>query len=141
MADKDRFNIDADKSDFIRSINKNNSFLEFDNQKDLFIYAAVLGNEYSSEINGKKEALFLDKDLNSQDVALIYSLAYPELDSIEDISDKEKIYSIVENMADAGFSFIKQRIEEESFGNVGFKLLEQIDDKYQKLEQNGGLKL
>lgn len=141
MADQDRFYIDGEKSDFIRSINKNNSFLKFDNQKDLFMYAAALGSEYPTEITGKRDGFFLDKDVNYEDMALIYSMAYSKLNSIEDISDKDKVYSIVQNMANTGFALIKQKIEEESFDNELLKLLMELDEKYKKLEQTGELGL
>lgn len=137
MAEKDRLYIDTTKSEFVRGINKNNQYLKFDNQKDLFMYAMTLGANIPSSFEGKKDALFLEKDMNYEDVALIYSMVYPELEKLEQITDKEKVYTIAQNMANTGFVIMERKIEENSFDNLTMKLLIELDEKFKELQENG----
>lgn len=103
MADIDRFHVDKNKIEFVRGINRNNEYLKFDNQKDLFIYAMTLGLDCPTNFIGAKEALLHEKDMNYEDMALIYSVVLPELDKIKELTDKEKVCEIVQNMDNTGF--------------------------------------
>lgn len=139
MSVQERLHIDYDKSDFIRGINKNNKYLKFDNQKDLFIYAMVIGADCPSKFKGKREAFFHDKDLNYEDKAIMYAVVAPELDTLEDIANTDLIYDIAERMANTGFSIIQQNIESISLENMSKKLLSQLDEKYEEIKGNMGL--
>lgn len=139
MSDKDRFFVDFDKSEFIRSINKNNKYLKFNNQKDLFIYAMVIGMDTPTNFKGKKEAFFHDSDLNYEDKAIIYSVVAPKLEKLEDITNNELIYDIAQKMANTGFTIIKHNIEDISLENMDKKLLTQLDEKYKAIDENGDL--
>lgn len=141
MSEQDRLYIDGSKSEFVRDINKSNQYLKFDNQKDLFIYAMTLGLDCPSAFAGKRDGLFLKKDMNYEDEALIYSIVYQELDKLEELTDKEKVYSIAQNMANTGFLIMKQKIEDNSFDNLTIKLLVELDEKYKTLQESGILKL
>lgn len=135
MPDQDRLYIEARKGDFIRGINKQNQYLKFDNQKDLFLYAMVLGHEIPSEFSGSRDGLFNSRDLSYEDEALIYSLVFPVLEDIEELTNKEKVYTYAQNMANTGFSIIEQKIDEISFDNLTMKLLKELDDKYEELKE------
>ncbi len=137
MADQDRLYVDKNKIEFVRGINKSNKYLKFDNQKDLFMYAMTLGVDCPTSFTGIKEALFLEKDMNYEDMALIYSIVLPELDKIEELTDKEKVYTIAQNMANTGFSFIKEEVDNNSFESLTVKLLLKLDEKFKKITQEG----
>ena len=137
MTGQDRLYVDKNKAEFIRSINKNNEYLKFDNQKELFIYAMTLGTHCPTKFTGTKEGLFLEKDMNYEDRALIYSVVLPELDNIEELTDREKVYDIAQNMANTGFSFIQKQIENNSFENLTMRLLVNLDEKFEKIKQEG----
>lgn len=139
MAEQDRFYVDKNKIEFIRGINKNNEYLKFDNQKELFIYAMALGANCPTNFTGNREALFHEKDMNYEDKAIIYSVVLSELDKIEELTDKERVYNIVQNMANTGFSFIKEELENNSFENLTMKLLIKLDEKFEKIKQEGYL--
>ena len=133
MPEQDRLYADFNKKEFVRDLNKKGDYLKFDNMKDLFIYAMALGAECPMALDGKKEGIFLDKDLNSEDKALIYALTAPELENIEKIADKETVYDIAQNMANMGFAMIEQTIESSSIENINKKLLVSLDEKYEEL--------
>lgn len=130
MSDQGRLFVDFDKIEFIRSINKNNKYLKFDNQKDVFIYAMVMGAECPTKFKGKKEGFFHDKDLNYEDKAVMYSLIAPILEKLDDITNTELVYDIAQRMANTGFAIIKQNMENISLENMDKKLLAQLDEKY-----------
>jgi len=48
---------------------------------------------------------------------------YPELNKLKEITDKEKVYTITQNVANTGSSIMKQKIDENSFDNLSLKLL------------------
>ncbi len=137
MSEQDRLYVDKEKIEFIRGINKTHDYLKFENQKDLFMYAMALGINCPSNFTSKKEGLFLEKDMNYEDMAILYSVALNEVQQIEELTDKEKVYTIVQNMANTGFSFIEKHIENNSFENLTMKLLLELDEKYEKMKQNG----
>lgn len=141
MKEQDRLYVDKNKAEFIRSINKSNEYLKFDNQKELFIYAMTLGAHCPTKLTGTKEALFLEKDMNYEDIALIYSVVLTELGNIDELTDKEKVYNIAQNMANTGFSFIQNQIENNSFENLTMKLLVNLDEKFEKIIQEGLLSI
>lgn len=42
---------------------------------------------------------------------------YPELNKLKEITDKEKVYTIAQNMSNTGFSIMKQKIDEKLIWN------------------------
>lgn len=62
---------------------------------------------------------------------------YPELEKLEQITDKEKVYTIAQNMANTGFVIMERKIEENSFDNLTMKLLIELDEKFKELQENG----
>lgn len=55
---------------------------------------------------------------------------YPELNKLKEITDKEKVYTITQNVANTGSSIMKQKIDKNSFDNLSLKLLVELDEKY-----------
>lgn len=122
----DRLYIDKSKEEKIRDI-KQKGYFNYDNQKDAFMLALSLGADLY--IKGKKldskEGLFNDRDLQEMDKAILYSLVEPELDDIQEITNKEKVYEIAEVMADKGFDILLDKMEESS---SEFFILKSIDE-------------
>ena len=136
--ERDRVFIDKSRSKEIRSI-KDNGYLEFDNQKDVFLLALALGIDGYNRKNleAGKDGFFNDRDLNKSDFALIYSIVKPELDRIEDIVDSNKVLTIAEGIADKGFSILLREMGDK--GQEAFLLLMQkkLDEMYDELKEDG----
>lgn len=112
---QDRIYIDKNRQGEIRNI-KNTGFLNFDNQKDVFLFAMAMGlNIYSGGmLNCSKDGLFNTRDFSEADKAFIISLIFPELDKIEDIVDYDLILKKAEGMADKGFYMLLDEIKNKS---------------------------
>ena len=104
---RDRIFIDKAREHDIRKI-KDNNYLVFDNQKDVFMYALAVGSQYydNEEFTSSKEGFFSDRDLTPEDRAIIYSITSKYLDEMDDLIDIEKVLSKAECIANKGFSVI-----------------------------------
>ena len=113
--EQDRIYVDKSRKDEIRGI-KDAGYLNFDNQKDVFMYALAMGVDCynGGELQNGKEGFFNDRDLNEADKAMIYSLISPELGALEDITDRELVLKKAEGMADKGFSIILDEMKDKS---------------------------
>ena len=113
--EQDRIYVDKSRKDEIRGI-KDAGYLNFDNQKDVFMYALSMGVDCynGGELQNGKEGFFNDRDLNEADKAMIYSLISPELGALEDITDRELVLKKAEGMADKGFSIILDEMKDKS---------------------------
>ena len=138
MKDPDRIYIDKAKQEDIRGI-KSKGYLEFDNQKDVFMYAMAMGiNIYSGgELTGTKDGFFNDRDLNEADKALMYALIEPELDKIEDITNRELVFSKAEGMADKGFSIILEEMKDTNVEVFMLQMLNKTNELYEQALKNG----
>ncbi len=133
----DRIYIDKARQEDIRGI-KGKGYLEFDNQKDVFLYAMAMGMDcYSGgELTGTKDGFFNDRDLNESDKAIMYALIQPELDKIEDITDTELVYRKAEGMADKGFSIILDEMKDTNIEVFLLQMLKKANELYDEAKEN-----
>lgn len=138
MSVQDRFYVVKNNAEFIRSLNeKDNRYLKFNTNKETFFYAMTLGINNPTEIAGNREGLFLDANLNIQDEALLYSVVSEELDSLDELTDKNKVYGVAEKMANAGYGIIENNINSISYDNLTMKLFTELDELYENLKDEG----
>lgn len=134
---QDRINIDKNRQEKIRGI-KGAGYLEFDNQKDVFMYALAMGMDCyaGGELTGAKDGFFLDKDLNESDKALMYALVKPELDKIEDLTDRDLVFRKAEGMADKGFSIILDEMNGKNVEVFMLQMLNKTNEMFEKAKEN-----
>lgn len=137
---QDRISVDKTRVEDIRALTKNKDYLPFDTNKDAFLYALSQGIDIypGGILEGGKEGLFLDKDLNAADLAFLYAVVGTELEDIEDITDKDKVYSIAEAIADKGYSIMFEESEKYSGETLILKMADRANSLY-KEEQEAGL--
>lgn len=135
MTKRDRFYIEEKTRDLLNSKIKKENFLNMANvkNKDIFLFALALGIDTPNELDGKKEGLLLDKDLDMFDESLVYGAAIPYLEDLNDLADKNKVYDFIERCANQGFSYISDSIDNSSFEHIDKNLLLELNDKYQKV--------
>lgn len=112
--DQDRIYIDKSRQKEIRGI-KDAGYLNFDNQRDVFMFVLAMGVDCynGGELENGKDGFFNDRDLNEADKAMIYSLITPELNTLENTTDRELVLKKVEGMANKGFSIILDEMKDE----------------------------
>ena len=138
MSVQDRFYVAKNNAKFIRSLNeKGNRYLKFNTNKETFLYAMTLGINNPTEIAGNREGLFLDTYLNIKDEALLYSVVSEELDSLDELTEKNKVYGVAEKMANAGYRIIEDNINSISYDNLTMKLFTELDELYENLKDEG----
>lgn len=137
MEKQDRIYIDKARQESIRGI-KGNGYLEFDNQKDVFMYAMTMGMDcYSGgELTGTKDGFFNDRDLNEADKALMYALIRPELDNLEDITDRDLVFRKAEGMADKGFSIILDEMKDTNVEVFMLQMLNKTNELYEAAKKD-----
>ena len=113
--EQDRIYIDKARQKEIRGI-KDSGYLNFDNQKDVFMFALSMGVDcYNGDVlESAKDGFFNDRDLNEADKAMIYALIAPELAKLEDITNKDQVFKMAEGMANKGFSLILDEMKDKS---------------------------
>ena len=138
MEKQDRINIDKSRQESIRGI-KGKGYLEFDNQKDVFMLAMAIGMDcYSGgELTGPKDGFFNDRDFNEADKALMYALIQPELDKIEDITDRDLVFRKAEGMADKGFSIILDDMKDTNVEVFMLQMLNKTNELFEIAKEKG----
>lgn len=142
MEQQDRIYIDKARQTEIRGI-KNSGYLEFDNQKDVFMFALAMGMDcYSGgELSGRGEGFFNDRDLNEADKAIIYALIRPELDRLEDLTDRDLVFRKAEGMADKGFSIFLEETKNKSVDVYNLLMLNRANELFEEAIQKGLLNI
>lgn len=135
---QDRIFIDKSKAKEIRAI-KELDYLKFDNQKEVFMLAMAMGLDL---YNGKvledgKEGLFNDRDLNAADIAMIYSLIKPELDDIEELTDRDLVLKKAEGMADKGFSILLDDMKGKGVEAYLLIMLNKANELFEEAKEDG----
>jgi len=138
MENQDRIYIDKSRQDKIRGI-KGAKYLEFDNQKDVFMFALAMGMDcyMGGELTGSKDGFFNDRDLNEADKALIYALICPELEKIEDMTDRDLVFRKAEGMADKGFTIILDEMKDVNTEVFLCQMQIKADELYENAKKNG----
>ncbi len=140
--EQNRIFIDKTRQKEIRGI-KDAGYLNFDNQKDVFMFALAMGMDCynGGEIENAKDGFFNDRDLNEADKAIIYSIIAPELGKIEDITDRETVLKKAEGMADKGFSIILDEMKDKSPEVFMLLMLNKANALFKEVNQKGMLKI
>jgi len=113
----DRVYIDKEDRSLYEKIENENMFKE-KTRKEQFLFAMAIGFEskFKRPFN-TREGFFLIKDLRPEDEALINAVALHENNSVEVLSDKEKVFKIAEEYAHAGIKLLADRIESMQSGS------------------------
>ena len=137
MIMRDRIYFNSKYRDFLKELDlKNTLGLHLVNQKDLFMIAMALGLNEPTDISGKREGLFLLKDVKSSDRAIFASITLGNLSDEKDIdkyANDEINYSEGERCAEAGYAISKKKIDD-SAGNeelLATRLLSELDLLYE----------
>lgn len=87
-------------------------------RKEQFLFAMAYGfKNNEKKVLKTKEGFFLIKDLRQEDEALINALAVYDTDSLEILTNKEKVYEIAEQYANAGILMLSDKIDSIQFGS------------------------
>lgn len=140
--EQDRIYIDKNRQKEIRGI-KDSGYLNFDNQKDVFMFALSMGVDCynNGELENGKEGFFNDRDLNEADKAIIYSLVCPELEKLEDITNRALVLKKAEGMADKGFSIIFDELRDKSPEVYMLIMLNKANELFKEAKEKGLLEI
>ena len=134
---RDRIYFNSKYRDFLKELDINNTLgFHLVNQKDLFLIAVALGLNEPKEISGKKEGLFLLKDVKTSDRAIFASITLGNLQDDKDIdkyANDDINYDEAEKCAEAGYAILKEKIDD-SAGNEDLlvtRLLSELDLLYE----------
>ncbi|ODV49939.1 hypothetical protein C7960_1612 [Methanohalophilus euhalobius] len=111
--------------------------LEEKSRKEQFFMAMSVGFK-----NGvrrkliKKDGMFLLKNLQPEDETILNSIAISETDSVEVIADKEKVYAIAEEYANAGIQILYDKVNSVQLGTLEKHLESEIAELYRQLDIN-----
>ena len=136
--DQDRIYIDKSRQKEIRGI-KDAGYLNFDNQKDVFMFALAMGVDCynGGELENSKDGFFNDRDLNEADKSMMYALIEPELNKLEDITDRTTVLKKAEGMADKGFLNILDEMKDKSPEVFVLTMLKKANELYQEAVDKG----
>lgn len=134
MPDINRLSLEKSKADFVRQLDVDADYIKFDTRKELFMYAVAKGAQFPKELEEAKDALFNDRDLNDDDKAMMYSLVYSELDDLDVLKNKEKVYHHIQQMANSGIELIQDEIDTFSMGDKAKHLLKNLNEKYESIK-------
>jgi len=133
MNSPDRLYIEKNTRKIIKRIeDKNLLNIKDATQKELFLWAMSLGYNAPLKLESR-DGLFLDKNLNTSDMALIYTCYSANHPDVNDFADKSKIYSYAEECANRGFRIINEYFESGSIETLDRRLLLELNDLYDKL--------
>lgn len=140
--EQDRIYIDKSRQKEIRGI-KDAGYLNFDNQKDVFMFALAMGVDCynGGELENGKDGFFNDRDLNEADKAMIYSLITPELPTLEYITNRELVLKKAEGMANKGFSIILDEMKDKSPEVYMLLMLKKANELFDEVKEKGLLEI
>ena len=140
--EQDRIYIDKTRKKEIRGI-KDAGYLAFDNQKDVFMFALAMGMDCynGGAIESAKDGFFNDRDLNEADKAMIYALLAPELDQLEDITERSLVLKKAEGMADKGFTVILSEMSDKSSEVYSLLMFKKANALYEDAKAKGYLEI
>lgn len=97
--------------------------------KNIFILAVVYGYKKGTRIKIKKKESFTRMEyLNKEDKSLLYSIAIKEKESLDILNNKNELYSIVEEYANAGIKIIESEIKGKDYGDYNKRLEDGLYD-------------
>ena len=132
----DRFHVDKKDFNTFNSLKLSGSPFYKANSKTIFIAAMLTGYHEGCSLELKtKEGYFHEGDLTREDAALIKSIAIAKENGLDVLLDKQKVYSIAEQFATGGISFLKAKVDNGDFGSYAKKLESELLRGYEELEK------
>lgn len=107
---------------------------------DLYSFMVALGFEtgYPSEFDGNKESLVREEYAKTNNISYAFSALYfnENKEKVEEIADKEKVFTLADKYANTGFSVMSDYISEYSPYALSMKLLGDIDKMYEQYKDS-----
>ncbi len=134
----DRINIDKKDRDLYNKLD-NEEMLKSKGgtrtRKEQFITAMAIGfkNNVRRPLESK-DGFVLNKDLRSEDMVLINSIAIHETESVEVLSDIRNVFKIAEEFAHGGIRLLVDKIDTISYGSFEKQFEKEICDLYNRLK-------
>jgi len=127
----DRLYIDENGDKIIYDMLKTDEpfFKNYTGNKELFLFAMALGfkNKNRLPFSGKRLGYFLEKDLKYEDYVLLNAIAISETQSLDVLTDRDKIFKIAEEFAHGGLKIISEEIGPSHFGSFSKSFELQLD--------------
>ena len=70
-------------------------------------------------------------------MALLYSIVLEELNDLDELTEKNKVYGIAEKMANTGYKIMNNKIDLISYDNLTMKLFSELDELYENHKKAG----
>jgi len=103
-------------------------------RKEQFLFALGLGFKRGVRRRlGKREGLFLTKDMRPEDEALLNAVAAHETKSLDVLCDKAKVFTIAEEYAHAGIRLLVDEIQSTQYGTFEKRLEKELHDMYKEM--------
>ena len=100
-------------------------------RKEQFLLAMALGFKNSVRRKlAQRDEFFFRKDLRAEDEALLDAVAIQAEDTLDVLSDKEKVYSIAQEYAHAGIRLLADEIQGTSFGSFEKKFEKELFETF-----------
>ena len=75
--------------------------------------------------------------IRDRDMALLYSIVLEELNDLDELTEKNKVYGIAEKMANTGYKIMNNKIDLISYDNLTMKLFSELDELYENHKKAG----
>ncbi len=136
----------------ISSKNKNGILQKLDDERyfclhqsacsrlDLFSFMVALGFEsgYASDFTGSQESLVREEYAKTNNICYAFSALYfnENKEKVEEIADKDKVFSLADKYANTGFSVMSDFMKDFSSHALAMKLLTDIDKMYDQYKDS-----
>jgi len=112
------------------------SFLCGKENKELFIMAMIYGFLKKNRLKlDKKEGFIREEYLNDEYRTVMKAVAIKEESALEILLDPQKVYSIAEEYAAGGISYLKNDVFSKRHGTYSKRLEEQLIELYDKINE------
>lgn len=134
------------KNGILKDIDRQNYFqLGSVTRTQLYNFALALGYHrgYPSDLDGGKESFIREEYVKDSNQRFYYSAIYfavNEKNGIEDITDREKVFPLMDKYANTGFSIISDYMSKYADNALALKLIAEMDEMYTKFKADFGEK-
>lgn len=129
----DRLFIELSDRELYKKVTEDSGLFRDKNNKEQFLFAMAVGvgNQLRMPFK-KRDGFFLEKDLRTEDEALIDAVALSEEDNVDILADKSRVYRIAEEYAHAGIKILLDKIESIEFGSFWKQLEKELIETHQE---------
>lgn len=125
------------KAGILKQIDSQNYLGLFDcSRLELYNFMVALGyrSGYATDFEGSKESFVRGEYVNN--IKHAFSALYFEQnpDSVEEVSDTDKVYSLADKYANTGFSVISDYMKECNEHTLTMKLMAEMDSMYEEIK-------